>query len=74
MTLRWTSIRTNNLLSQPFVLLHKGDPAISFADVLGPQWIAEINPEQQNLLQVECRVREAAAMWTHFLESMRAES
>lgn len=63
-------IRLNNMLPQPFITLRNGDPAITFAQALGPDWIPEINPNQAALLQVEAQVRAACVTWTHFLDSM----
>ncbi len=63
-------IATNNLFDQTFFSNPSQSTPITFAEVLGPEWIPEVNPSQMVLLQAEARVRQAAAAWTHFFESL----
>jgi hypothetical protein len=60
-------VQATDMLAQPFITL---DQPISFADVLGPEWIAYTNPDQSQLLSVEGQVRNACAKWTRFFETM----
>lgn len=63
-------IQANNLFTQAFITIHSGDLPISFALALGPDWVAEINPDQTQLLRVESQIRAACITWTHFFESI----
>ena len=66
-------IKANKLFGQAFISIHAEDPPITFADILGPEWLPEVSSSQGALLQVEARVRFAAVSWTHFFESMSAD-
>src|SRR5277367_6297900 len=45
-------IKANNLFAQTFVLLPPGKTAITFADVLGPEFVPQVNPSQSELLGI----------------------
>ena len=64
------TIQSKDLFGQPALTIRDGDAPIFFADLLGPEFIAEINPSQTELLRVEGKVREAAMLWTHSFETM----
>lgn len=76
---RWTAtereleiLRANGMLGHIALQLHDNYPPLTFADLLGPEFIPEVNPSQTELFRVEGRVREAAARWTFFLENLDA--
>jgi hypothetical protein len=63
-------IRKHNLFSHYAVQVHGTDAPLTLADVLGPEFVPEVNPSFRVLLRVEALVREAAAIWSHQLDSM----
>src|SRR5262249_48049628 len=67
-------INNNNLLAQPFVVIRDGEAPITMAQALGPDWVAEVNTSQAELMKVEARIRFAAASWTRFLDSLATNS
>jgi hypothetical protein len=64
-------IREHDLFNQTALTLRPNEPLLTLADLLGPELIPEVNPNQQELLRVEARVREAALIWTHFFQGMK---
>lgn len=76
---RWTAteqeleiLRANGMFGHIALQLHDNYPPLTFADLLGPEFIPEVNPSQAELFRIECRVREAAVKWTLFLENLDA--
>ena len=63
-------IEANQFYAHIALQLHDNFHPLTFADVLGPEFVPEVNPSEAELLRVEARVRESAAIWTHFFESM----
>jgi hypothetical protein len=63
-------IQANNMFGHAVVSVHDGDRPLTFADILGPELVPEVNPSIDELLRVEAVVREAAVIWSHFFESM----
>lgn len=64
-------IREHKMFNQTALSLRPNDPPLTFADLLGPELIPEVNPSQQELLRIEARVREAALIWTRFFEGIK---
>jgi hypothetical protein len=62
-------IHANGMLSQVALKLHDNFRPLTFSDLLGPEYVPEVN-SQAELLRVEARVMEAAASWTHFFATM----
>lgn len=74
---KWTAteremelLQSNGMLGHKALKLHDNYPPLTFADLLGPEFIPEVNPSQAELLRIEARVREAALAWTLFLENL----
>jgi hypothetical protein len=61
-------IQKNGLWSHVAIPLHHDAPAITFADVLGPEFVPEVNPSHTELLRSEGRIRAAALSWTRRFE------
>lgn len=74
---RWTAtdremdiLRANGMFGHIALHLHDNYPPLTFADLLGPEYIPDVNPNQAELFRIEGRVREAAVKWTLFLENL----
>lgn len=67
-------IQTNNLFSYPALKLRDNDAPITFGELLGPEFVPEVNPSQAELLGIEGKVRQAAISWTHFFKSIDADA
>lgn len=63
-------IQTGDMFGHPVVTVHQGDPALTFADLLGPELLPEVSPSVEELLRVEALIREAAVIFSHFFQSM----
>ncbi len=66
-------IKANQMFGHIALKLHEEFPALTFADLLGPEFIPEVNPSQTELLRIESRVREAALTWTLFFENLDSD-
>jgi len=64
-------IRQGDLFGQPALQLRDYEPPFTFAELLGPEFIPEINSNQAELFQIEAKVRSAALVWTHSFENMK---
>jgi uncharacterized Zn-finger protein len=63
-------IDSNDMYCQTALTLPStGHPRL-FIELLSPRFVPEVNPSPMELLRVEACVRKAAAVWTHFFESM----
>lgn len=62
-------IHANGMLSQVALKLHDNYRPLTFGDLLGPEYVPEVN-SQAELLRAEARIREAAASWSHFFATM----
>jgi hypothetical protein len=76
---KWTAtdkevatLRANGMLGHIALRLHDNYPPLTFADLLGTEYIPEVNPSQPELFRVEGQIREAAAKWTLFLANLAA--
>src|SRR5262245_5474287 len=65
-----TLIQRHKMFGHAVVTVHAGDPPLTFADLLGPELVPEVSPYIDQLLRVEGLIREAAAMWSLFFQSM----
>jgi hypothetical protein len=63
-------MQTNDILGKAALQLHDNFHPLTLADLIGPEFIPEVNLSEMELLRVEARVREAAIGWTHFLEGL----
>ncbi|MGH8247430.1 MAG: hypothetical protein ACREUU_13480, partial [Gammaproteobacteria bacterium] len=63
-------IQTSRMFGHAVVTVHEGDRPLTFADLLGPELVPEVNPSFEELLRVEALIREAAVIWSHFFQSM----
>jgi hypothetical protein len=63
-------IQSNNLFGHPALKIRETDQPITFAEILGPEFVPELNPSQASLLSVEAKVRQAAITWSHFFKSL----
>jgi hypothetical protein len=63
-------IERNQMWGHHVVQIRNDDYTFTWADVLGPEFIPEVNPDPEHLLRVEAMLRAAAAKWSHFLEGM----
>jgi hypothetical protein len=63
-------IQSSEMFGHAVVTVHDGDRALTFADLLGPELVPEVSPYMEELLRVEALIREAAAIWSHFFQSM----
>ncbi len=63
-------IQSNNLFGHPALKIRETDRPITFAEILGPEFVPEIDPSQAALLSVEGKVRQVAIAWTHFFKSL----
>jgi hypothetical protein len=77
---RWTAsdrelelIKAHQMFGHVALKLHDDFPPLTFADLLGPEFIADVNPSQTELLRIEARVREAALTWTLFFENLDSD-
>lgn len=69
-------IRANQMFGHCAVTLLPRDPnhkarSFTFAEVLGPELIPEVNQANEQLIKVSVQIREAAATWNLFFENMR---
>jgi len=66
----WAIIRKHKMLQQPAVTLSANDPPVTFAEILGPELVPEVHPDQMQLMSVEMRLRSSALSWTRFFENV----
>lgn len=78
---RWTAsdrefelLQRNKMFGHVALKLHEDFPPLTFADLLGPEFIPEVNSSQAELLRIEGRVREAALTWTLFFENLDSDN
>ena len=63
-------IKTNNMFCHPVLTLREEDGPLTFADLLGPEFVPEVSPHIDDLLMIQARVYEAAICWSRVLQSM----
>jgi hypothetical protein len=63
-------IRAHDMLAQPALTLSSNDQPVTFAEILGPEFVPEVHHSQMHLLSVEARILTAATTWTRFFEGM----
>ena len=63
-------IQANSLFGHPALKLREGEPPITFAEILGPEFVPEVNPSQAALFGIESKLRQTAIAWTHFFRSI----
>jgi len=64
-------IRSYKMYGEIAIQPHKQGIRITFADILGPEYIPEVNCSQSELLNMEIRVRQAAISWSRFFETIQ---
>src|SRR6185295_14161305 len=63
-------IETNKMWRHPAITLRTDEGYFCFANVLGPQFIPEVNGSQEALLRIQSMVTARAVQWTIFFETM----
>lgn len=66
-------IKTHQMFGHIALKLNEEFPALTFGELLGPEFIPDVNPSQTELLRIEARVREAALTWSLFFENLHSD-
>jgi hypothetical protein len=74
---RWESteremqlIQKYNMFGETAIRIRDTDAPLTFAELLGAEYVPETNCSPNELLKIEARVRQAAISWSHFFETM----